>query len=283
MFKLFEMKKIFHYSLFVVVIICSVSPSVFAGAWPTGKHKWLIVPYFNYYLANHYWEHNGHLQLYNNSGKFISNSFRVYGEYGISNRLDIVGTIPVIMNEYKEKGSLERNTGLADIEIGPRLNIIGTKNQQFFSIQEQTIFPTYQNKQVPYLGFHEFGTELKLIFSGSQYKHAQYYYNVEAGVRQYFGNTPVTQLKISGSMGFYIAKKNQVIGEIDGVNSINSNTAFVQDNPALNTDFMYLKGSLTYGREISRSVWVDAGVFHDLAGSNIGQGNGFFIFSVIKF
>lgn len=254
----------------------------FAGGWPTGKGKWLLVPYANYYLARRYWDPSGHFRAYPYNGRFESPSFRVYYEYGITGRLDLVGTVPLLQNHYKDQVTDQSNTSLGDLQIGPRFNILNIRNQHFISLQNQEIIPAYRIGRLPYNGFGEFGTELRLIYSGSQYKHLQYYYDLEAGIRQYFGNTPITQAEYQATLGYYLTAKNQLSLELDGLYSFHNSPAFQPTNPAENTRFRYTKVSLTYGRQISPKVWLDLGVFHDLAGRRIGQGTGVFLFSVIK-
>lgn len=260
-----------------------------ASGWPTGKRKVLLVPGFYYYRASRYWNQAGQSAPFGNDGRFTSPSFRLYGEYGFSERLNAVATLPVAFNRYQATNLDLKNSGFGDAEVGLRYTLFrDSLRTRFLSAQVVGILPLYQNSQQPYLGYATAGVEARLLFSGSVKLGARYgYFNVESGYRLFGalpGGTRVRQVPLLGTFGYYLSGSDVLAGEVAGLISFSNQFRELNPtNPGINTDFRFFKTTLTYGRRVSGSTWLYAGLFADVSGRNVGIGRGGTLYAVVKF
>ncbi|RIV21120.1 hypothetical protein DYU11_16975 [Fibrisoma montanum] len=259
------------------------------SAWPMPKRKFMLVPGVYYYRATSYWNPDRQVIAFGNGARFTSVNVRLYGEYGLSDRWTLVGTLPFITNSYVSNTPPDnRNSGLADAELGVRYNLLNVENRRYLSVQGLGIAPLYQNDtKVPFLGYASSGAELRLLYAGSLKLGAKdAYFNTEVGYRRFFnaGDFRLSQVPLLATFGWYVSEKNVLVGELSGL--ISYSNRFRELNPAnlaVNTDFRFFKASLSYGRKLGESAWVYAGIYRDFYGRNVGIGRGFTVTSVIRF
>lgn len=258
------------------------------SAWPQPKHRFMVVPGVYYYRATSYWGPDRAVQTFGDNGRFQSVNVRLYGEYGLSDRFTLVGTLPFATNQYKSEQQTIHNSGLTDLEVGLRYNLLNVDNRRYLSVQAQAIVPLYQNaSRIPFLGYASSGAELKLLYAGSlKLNNRDAYFNTEAGFRRFFrvGPRPVDQVSLLATMGWYVSPKNVLIGELSGLISYSSLFRELNPvNPTVNTDFRFAKATLGYGRQLGTGTWLYASVYGDIYGQNVGIGRGFSLTSVIRF
>lgn len=258
------------------------------SAWPLPKRKFLLVPGVYYYRATSYWSPDRSVQAFGNDGRFTSVNIRLYGEYGLSDRLTLVGTLPFVANTYQSRPLSTANQGLTDAELGLRYNLLNVQNRRYLSMQAAGILPLYRNSgQTPFLGFASAGLEARLLYAGNlRIGSRNAYFNTEVGYRHYVsvGSYPVRQVPLLATLGWYVSDKDVLTGELSGlIASSNRFRELNPVNPTVNTDFRFVKANLSYGRRVSERTWLYAGVYHDLYGKNVGIGRGFSVTSIIRF
>ncbi|GAB3760410.1 hypothetical protein GCM10028817_36430 [Spirosoma pomorum] len=248
----------------------------------------MFVPGLYYYQASKYWQPTGPVEAFGDNGKFQSVSVRLYGEYGLSNRLTMVCTLPFAANQYKSERQDNRNSGLTDLELGLRYNLLNVNNRRYLSLQAIGVVPLYQNAtKIPYLGYASSGAEAKLLYAGSlKLAKRDAYFNTEVGLRRFFkvGPRPVNQATMLATFGWYVSPKNVLTGELSGLISYSNMFRELNPvNPTVNTDFRFAKATIGYGRQLGGNNWLYANVYTDVYGRNVGIGSGFSLTSVIRF
>lgn len=114
-----------------------------------------------------------------------------------------------------------------------------------------------------------------LTFSGGYSFKAwnlDHFINIDAGYRHRFG-TPNDQLKFSATAGLSVRKDTKILTQIFSTTSIEnpSNPAFTQSS---GDDYDLTKLQISAMYEMENKLSVQVGAFSNLAGRNIGSGNG---------
>ncbi len=274
--------------LFCITILL-FSQQVNAG-FPIGKGRWLLVPTFNHYVANSYWDDNRSLHNFDNNGRFVSNYFGVYGGYGINRDWEFVFKVPFISNTYTSDVLIEPNSGIGDVNLGVCYYLSHYDYYRHLSLTGTLIVPFYSNDTATYkhtlLGNGSMGIEAKLGYAGTNQKFLKKtFYDLEVGIRQYFATEGPTQLFTNLTFGVPIDDSWKAAATLRGVTSSspygnrNSNFAF----SPLNREYDYLRFELAAGVKATRSTSIWLSVYTDIMGKHIGKGSGYSVFAVIKF
>lgn len=268
--------------IYAIIIPFFIVQYAVASGFPMRKGKTLLAPYLSYFVANQYRDLTGQKYNYANGGKYSSFTMQLYLEYGITDHLDLVAKLPLNAAQFKDNAQRNSNTALSDVELGLKYNLLEFNQKKYFlSAQALAAIPLYSKNGNPSTGYGQFGSELKLMFSGSN---AAAYFNVEAGYRQYFGHAfgNVGQVNYIATSGLHLGKNNQLMGELNGVSSLRSNQ-FNPENPASNTEFTFIKANISIGQRLTGDNWIFAGLFHDIFNRNSGIGQGITVTGIIRF
>ena len=265
------LKQAFKFLLLIVLFAPLQNKSFAGGGFPVRPGRLVISATASYFFANKGWDSLGVKRPFANNGRYTSEGLILSGEYGISKRFAVVATVPFVNNHYRNDNFSTNSAGLTDIETGLKYYLANIDYIYYFSVQGTAITPLYTNRS---LGYGQEGGELKLAFSGSGYigEHS-IYFNVENGVRQYFGTDGPIQDRYSGTFGYTLDKEfyNQISVTLSGIWSQSNNKAFspIQET---NKDFSFKQISLSYGHSFTRetSLFLTAGKF--IAGRNTGDG-----------
>jgi protein XagA len=274
------MKKI----VLILVVALSFTTTSKAG-FPIGQGRWLLVPTYTQYNASGYWDENRQSNLYSNGGSFRSNYFGLYGGYGIGRDVDLVFNLPYVNQIFTENNTvIEQLQTSADAMIGLKYFLNHYDYFKHLSITGSLLIPMYQAQNTQLLpGFGSPGIEVKLGLAGTNTTRLKdTYYDIEGGIRHYFNPGEPTQLFANATLGTPIGEDWKLSGTLSGVTS----SASIPNQPInalVNRNFDYLRGTITLGRRIDRNISLNAAIFTDFLGRNIGQGRGFSIFAVIKF
>jgi len=287
------MKKFLQAVLSAILFITVFSISARAG-FPIGKGRWMLAPNYSYYTANGYWDAQRVFNSYSDNGRFTSHYFGLYGGYGIDRNWDFIFNIPLVIQTYSNTYQLIQKSSLGDATMGfsyfPTLNDY-TKH---VAITGSLIIPLYQNINFapslsgitpPFVGFESVGGELKIGYSGTNETTLKgVYYDIEAGVREYFSTYGPTQTFFNATIGVPLDEDWKVTGNIATVSS-NSNASLATGTTSdgINRDYGYFRLTASIGRKLNKNVQAYLSFFQDVAGRNIGRGHGFSLSTVIKF
>ncbi|RYZ96363.1 MAG: hypothetical protein EOP47_24030 [Sphingobacteriaceae bacterium] len=257
--------------LFILIAFGSTLKS-YAGGWPMRPGRLLLAPSVNYFFASKSWDADGNLKSFNDNGKFTSFSSYLYTEYGINREFTFVASVPFLSNSFKSDNYNNTASGLGDVEAGLRYYFANIDYRYYFSIQGSGIAPLYTDTD---LGYKKYGAEIKLAFSGSGNVFGKnFYFNLENGVRQYFGgDSGPIQDRYSGVFGITLDKKlhEQVSLGFSGTWSASSLKDF-SENLSTNKDFSFVQATVGYGHSFNSSFTVFLSANQFLAGRNTGVG-----------
>lgn len=277
------MKKL---SLLLLLTCAFFAQNALAGGFPIGKNHILLVPTYSYYNAKAYWDRSGTYHKYDNNGDFTSHYFGLYGGFGLSNRFDVVFNLPYSMQSSNQNNITSTNSGMGDATLGLTYFISHFDGSKHLSISGSGIFPLYTNPSStankPYLGFQEYGSELKVGFAGSAKNENYAYYDFEVGARKLFSDYGTTQLFANLTAGIPLSKKWKASVTVSGLSSSSNQDTFDPNNLKANRDFGYVKinGAIAYNINKKVSIWANG--YMDIGGQNIGQGRGFMAFLVFR-
>jgi hypothetical protein len=246
-----------------------------AGGFPVRPGSLLLSPSVNYFFATKGWDSLRRLTPFIDNGRFQSIGYSLYTEYGISKRITLVASLPYITSSYTNStGYSSQNNGFTDLEAGLRYYIGNINYIYYFSVQGTAIIPLYSNN--PNLGYGEPGAEVKASFGGSgHFIGRNYYFTVENGVRQYFGNGGPLQDRYTATVGLTLDKRyrHQFSVSLGGFYSTSSlSSSYDPTRVAANKNFAFNQVSLSYGYSVTRrfSIFLTAGKF--INGRNTGDG-----------
>jgi protein XagA len=262
--------------LLILVFFAFMSSSIYAG-FPIGRGKYLLVPSYNLYMAKGYWDKDGNYFAFNNNGKFTSHYFGVYGGVGLSDKVDFVGNISYMIQRKFETGLTQQNASLGDATLGLQYLLNSFDYYKFLSVTGSLIIPLYNNDAAkqPFTGFQQVGGEVKMGFSGTNRERmANTYYDITAGVRQFFSPEGPTQIFADALFGIPLDDDNKLTFSMNGVKSTSTSVIFDPNNLLLNRAFSFFRLTAGYGRKINQNYQVFVNIFTDVAGRNTGQGRG---------
>ncbi|MCC8427161.1 hypothetical protein [Mucilaginibacter sp. UR6-11] len=253
-----------------------MQPDSYGGAFPVRPGSLVLSPSVNYFFANKGWDSLRKRNPFAAGGRFQSVSYSLYTEYGISKRFAVVGTLPFVMNNYRDNSGYNSQTnGLTDLEVGLKCYVANINYIYYFSVQGTFIMPLYTNNVN--LGYGEKGAELKASFGGSGHVLGKnYYFTIENGLRQYFGTAGPLQDRYTATFGLTLDKKfkHQLSFSAGGFYSTSSlSSTYDPAHIASNKNFAFNQVSLSYGYAFSKrlSLFLSAGTF--INGRNTGDGS----------
>jgi len=259
--------------LFVVAITTTaIQNKGYASAFPVRPGRLLLSPSATYFFADKEWDSTGVKKSFPGNGKFTSQSYSLYAEYGISRRFSAVALLPYVVNNYTQGSVSYPSSGLTDMETGLKYYLANINYIYYFAIQGTAITPLYSSQS---LGYAEEGAEFKLSFAGSgELFDRNYYFNIDNAIRQYFGNGGPLQYRYNGTFGITLDKlfKNQLSVSLGGFYTTSNFKQFNVINPYTNKNFSFTQASLSYGHAFSHdfSVFLTGGQF--ITGRNTSVG-----------
>ena len=257
-----------------LLFIASRQLSYATGGFPDRPGRLIISASASYFFANSGWDTLGVKRPFANNGQYSSIGFTMFAEYGISRRFAAVVTVPYVINNYQQDGSpATKSMGLTDMETGLKYYLANIAHIYYFSLQATAITPLYTSTDQS-LGYKEEGAELKLAFSGTGHLFGgASYFNLDDGVRQYFGTNGPIQDRYNATYGVSLDKKfyNQLSVSLGGIYSQSNDTRFSHIF-GTNKDFSFVQASLSYGHSFGRefSIFISGGKF--ITGRNTGDG-----------
>lgn len=274
------MKKVLRY--YFLLLMMALPLCTFAG-WPIGKYRTLVVPSFNYYTAKNTFDTDGKKVNGLAGSGFDSYALNLYIARGLTRRLDLIVTLPVVYQTARNAGISNSSTGATDLTAGLAYNLINSRYERFLSVQVSGIAPLYNNKNLASaLGYGSYGTEGKLSYSGNFAKQfiRGAYFNTEVYYRRYFSQDGPNQYGVYLFFGYQLSKSNQIT--VDGVamKSVSFNKQFNQ-NIASIKDFSLIKPSLSFGHRFNRRLSTFVGGFYTVAGRNTAIGYGTNVSAII--
>lgn len=254
--------------------------AVFAG-WPMGKKRFMLGTSLTAFYAKDYWDRYGKFQR--GTKTFESYSLGVFGNYGLSRRLDLMFSVPLALQINNYATSNKASGGLGDVNLGLSYNLFNFDYKNYISIYGGAIIPVYSNYDAQTLGLGQLGTDVRIMNTGNlAVEDKKAYYNLELGYRQFYGENAPAQFTYLAGLGYSIDKENQITADVSGVNSYSPDKATIIFAGAAR-EYRFVRASVGYGHVFSRQLSVYGSGFYTLHAYNTGLGYGASVQAIMRF
>ena len=209
--------------------------SAFAGAWTQRKdHYYFRLSGFAF-NARAVYDKDGKLNDFATNGRFADRSAYAYLEYGVSDLVTFVGSVPYKNSRFRSEAAINgkwldrRSKGWGDVYLGLRYLLSNqnavTSLQAGFKLNTGYPTDTTALQLAPSLGDGQTDFELRALIGQSILRGAAYY-NLDVGYRARCG-TPVDEIPFALEAGFGLGKLGLLIGQIYGVRALSGSEAAI--------------------------------------------------------
>ncbi len=217
----------------LMLLLCA--ETLFAGAWTQRKdHYYFRLSGFAF-NARAVYAKDGKLNAFATNGRFTDRSAYAYLEYGVSDLVTFVGSVPYKNSRFRSEATingkmLDRSSkGWSDVYLGLRYLLSNqnavTSLQAGFKLNAGYPTDTTTLKLAPPLGDGQNDFELRALI-GQSILRGTAYYNLDVGYRARSG-TPVDEIPFALEAGFGLGKLGLLIGQIYGVRALSGAEAAI--------------------------------------------------------
>lgn len=257
----------------VGMTVLMLTTSVYAGAWTQSSGKGLLIENNSIYYTSKFFDETGKKRHLN--GYYKKYEINPYIEYGLRDDITIGANVFLDATSQLDKinALATQNNGIGDSEFFLRKRLY--KNSGFVISTEGGVkLPSLTNsKKQPQIGSRYFDSSMTIsggyIFSAWQQNH---FVNIDFGYNHRFGILN-DQIKLSATAGFSLTEKWQIMPQIFITKRTNkaSISSFTQSS---SDDYNLTKLQLSALYKINDILAVQAGFFSNVAGRNVGDGDG---------
>ena len=238
-----------------IVLLAAWTSHAHAGAWTQkagGMYNRLAV---NYAVITEQFDASGTRVPSANNGEFTDWNITYYGERGLTDRLTLVGSLPLkFLQEQSDTASgtrTLRNTGLGDLDLGVRYRLLAEPAVVSVSVLGKFPYLYDENRASaigPVPGNGQFDTEARLLVGRSLYPYG--YGGIEVGYR-YRTEEPSDEYRYLVEYGGRFTPALYARTKLDGIKSVKNadrvTAPSMGGNPTLSPEFDLGKLELTMG------------------------------------
>jgi len=235
-----------------LLIFLFCAECLFAGAWTQRKdHYYFRLSGFSF-SSRGLFNQDGKRNDFASNGRFADLSASAYLEYGVSDLVTFVGSVPYKRLRFQSDATLNgerldrKTTGWGDVYLGLRYLLSDqnavTSLQAGFKLNTGYQTDTTALNLAPPLGDGQNDFELRALIGQSILRGAAYY-NLDVGYRARSGQ-PVDEIPFALEAGLGLGKLGLVIGQIYGVRALSGAEASIikaQSQTSLNPVEDYVK------------------------------------------
>ncbi|MEO1035117.1 MAG: hypothetical protein AAFX44_06105 [Pseudomonadota bacterium] len=205
--------------------------------------------------------------------EFTDITLNYYAEYGITDNITLFGQIPLRETTNTIAGVETENSGVGDVDIGFRFNLLNEKNVLALQLLYKTPFAYNDDDELP-LGNGQADFETRLQYGRSLYPYG--YVGLEAGYR-FRAEAPSDEIRYQLEYGIDIKENYYFRTKLDGTETTGSTAATLTQtgNPSFPLAFDLGRLELTGGYKISEQSTVEFTYTRNIYGDNILRGNTF--------
>ncbi len=245
------MKKIAVF--WAAVFLLAVSTRAFAGAWACPKGGSYSRLSANYYYSDKFYADDGDRIAYPFNGDFKDYNLNYYGEYGVTDRLTLIGSIYYKWLK-KDDDLLEiKDQGISDVDAALKYNLMENKIG-VVSIQGLVKIPSFYDENDPLpLGTGEWAEEVRLLYGRSLYPVLPGYFNLEAGYR-WRQEEPDDEFRFLAETGMDFGHDFYGRVKVDGTIGLGSESGSIDllGNPTASANYDLIKLDVTAGYMVSK-------------------------------
>ena len=263
-----------------LLILFGCANMVAKADWPVGKKRLVLSPSYNYSSTASYFDQDGKVRNSENSGRYTTKGFGLYGATGVSRRVDLFFSVPMSTINSSDIFSEQTKTGIGDVVAGASFHTPSENLKNYFTLRAQLMIPAYSNLTSPYLGYGSRGAQLAANISFLPTK--RNFAVVEGSIARYFdfADGP-TQLGFNSSYGFQLPKFQSITLSFNHLSSFSSNKIF-STNLNSNKDYMIGRLSGSYGKRIGRTLTPYIQLSYSVYGKNVGRGLSASVFCLVR-
>lgn len=240
-----------------------------AGAWTPKEGA-----SYNKLAVNSYSSDSFYGTAPQNFDKFTDRNLTYYFEYGLRDDIAFYGSLPYKrLTNTATTGARQRNTGVADIDLGLRFRHASGPTVVSTSWLFKAPYAYRENDPVA-LGNGQTDLEFRVQLGRSLGKAG--YLGAEAGLRKRYG-APADEFRYLLEYGGDIGSRLYARTKLDGIQGLgNSDSrATAPGNPTLNLEFDLAKVELTGGVKLGQSLAMEFTVTRDVYGNNTLRGTNY--------
>ncbi len=216
--------------LIVLNLIALQIQAAHAGAWTQKKGGLFIKLGMLRFESTSQYLLSGDREKLSNLGRVVDVSVYSYLEYGLSDNMTVLASLPVkrITFDCAVEDCRKSSSGVADLQFGLRYRLAA--QPWVVSIESTLKLATgYETslgdelESAPPLGDGQTDYDLRILAGKSLFNHSGYL-NLEAGYRAR-SKAPVDEIPFSVELGVNLTKEYLLIGKIHGVRSISEDQA----------------------------------------------------------
>jgi len=244
-----------------------------AGVWTRKKQAFYHQLIFTYYETSTQFTRAGEITAFDNRGRFEKKELNYYLEYGISDRLTLVGNFFYDWIKYQDDFSDLTNLGFSSSEIALRYKLF--ERRFLFSLQSLVSIPP-RCREDPLIPITNGQVDLELrLLLGRYLPQSKTYTNVEFGVRRRF-EEPADELRCQLLVGSKNRKPWEFVLQYDGTVSLkNGKLTEIPQYDVIRTneyDLHRVSGTIIYHLRGARKLTLQ--YYRHVAGKNTGEGWG---------
>lgn len=286
---------------FNALLILLIFPAtLYAGAWTIDGKEVVVELYGKYYWAEKNYLNNGDVERMPDGGKYSEWREELKIDVGISNRVNVLFSVPYKSAEYENDFNTFKQNGLADVVIGAKLMVLDEedynkkqyaekyKNYPTVSLQVKYNFPAgYDETEPPALGDGKAEVEARVmvgkklgrkIFPGF----ALHTVGAELGYRLRDSDL-VNKVPFFAEANFELKKGFMLRGMVDGVFTVSGSDVEPTDEERINKKYEeYAKAIVlirygdivgVYNDDKASNLAFEAGYGHTFWGKNTAVGS----------
>lgn len=257
---------------FVGMMVFMFTTTVYAGAWTQNSGKLLLIQNSSFYYTDKFFDESGKKRQLN--GYYQKYELNPYVEYGLSNDITIGANVFLDRSVQVDlqNATVAQNYGVGDSEFFIRKQLY--KDSGFaVAIEPMIKLPSLTNsKKQPQIGSRYFDSAITI--SGG-YGFSEHFIEVSGTYNHRFG-TPNDQLKLAATAGFTVAENWQIMPQVFITKRTNraSLSSFTQSS---SDDYNLTKLQLSAIYKINNNIAMQGAFFSNVAGRNVGDGDGVII------
>ncbi|MDY6861500.1 MAG: hypothetical protein SV062_00755 [Thermodesulfobacteriota bacterium] len=261
-------------SLTYALIFFYLTNFAFAGAWTMEKGKMYNKFSINYFYSEKNFDGNGHLYSLPNDGGFYDFNLTWYQEYGLSDRVAIISSVPYKHLHYEDDDFKSDSWGVGDIEAGIKFCLL--KKPFVLSLQSKVKIPEAydENEDVP-LGNGQWDGELRVLLGKSLWP-TPAYFGMEGGY-MWRAEAPADEFKYLFEFGYSLSERFSLRTKLDGTLSIDNADIVTTSygNPQLGYEYDLGKLELTATYKMIKNIFMEFTYTPYVYGKAVSAGNNF--------
>lgn len=264
--------------IFLFIIVANLSHAQHSG-WLVPKDHVRLITYYGRYNSDSFRDADGRKSDFADDGKFSSDYFKISGEYGLSDYINLYAFLPFIYNSKTSTVENNYQFALGDAELGMNANLKEWERTYLMGSLNLGI-PLYSKNTIPSIGLGEYSAGASLQYCGSIDNAYKFFFSIQQGVRLYFDGT--VWWNNFASLGYNLTKRHTFIGEISGTKSFGNGTFDASPN-ANRTDFFYEKIGLGYYFRATDHIQIGGTIWRDIINRDSSVGKGFSAIAIFTF